>query len=439
MSETLHLPGDKSISHRALLLAALSHGDTRIEGLLVAEDVRATYDAVCALGVSCSPFAPSVTVHGRGPSALRSPVHAVDCGNSGTTARLLAGVIAGAPSLNATLVGDASLSRRPMRRVAEPLRAMGAAVGLSADGTLPLQVRGAALRDTEYHAPVSTAQVKSAVLLAACTAGVSATVHEPAPSRDHTERMLRARGIRVSTHMTSDGCATHMDAGHPIMARDVRVPGDASSAAVLAALAVLMDDVSVRLADVGVNPTRLGWVQLMQRMGARLTVTTQHDGSAIDEEPVGEIHARSSPLRGITIGRVEATQAIDELVLLACVAARAEGITVIEGAGELRVKESDRIHCTVENLRAIGVRAEARADGMIVHGSTDPLHGVVRTAGDHRQAMAFGVLGALPGNAISIDNPGCVRVSFPTFWEAVRRVRAASEGTQPISHRQPSV
>jgi 3-phosphoshikimate 1-carboxyvinyltransferase len=427
---SLHLPGDKSISHRALLLAALCEGETRINGLLVAEDVRATYNALRALGVECSPFAPDVTVRGGGPSALRSPVDVVDCGNSGTTARLLAGMVAGCPSVSVTLTGDASLSRRPMQRVADPLRAMGAELSLSARGTLPMHIRGAALRETSHVLPVASAQVKSALLLAGVASGCAVTVQEPLPSRDHTERMLRALGIPISESRTDAQISTHMGAVGAVQARNVTVPGDSSAAAVFAALAVLSMNGEIVLQAVGLNPTRLGWVRLLQQMGAHVEVC--HSKLAPDGigEPVGAVRARSSRLRGITIGANVIPETIDELVLLACVAACAEGQTVIAGAAELRVKESDRIHLTVRNLRAVGVHAEERADGMVIEGTHASLRGVVHTEDDHRQAMAFGMLGVRHGNAITVDNPDCVRVSYPTYWDDLRRVSASFPAAQ---------
>lgn len=410
---SLDLPGDKSISHRALLLAAVSAGRARIRGILPSADVASTAEVVTALGVAVPPLDPTeMVISGVGLRGLSAPPIDLDCGNSGTTARLLAGLLAGA-GLPARFIGDASLNARPMRRVAEPLRAMGADVTTSAAGGLPMTLGSSALRALTWRSEVPSAQVKSALLLAGLMAGVRVAVDEPVPTRDHTERMLRAAGLDV--HL--EGTEVVLEPAGRIALETIEIPGDFSSAAFLIGLALLGGSPALALRDVGVNPGRTGAIDALRRMGASIRFESERN---YGEEPVATIVAEPSGLRGITIGGAAIPALIDELPLLACVAARAEGETCVSGAGELRVKESDRVRAVVENLRAIGAEAEEFADGFVVRGSDRPLHGTVRTHGDHRIAMAFGILGALPGNAIIIDDPSCVRVSWPTFWDVLR-------------------
>ena len=406
----VRVPGDKSISHRALIVGALSEGTTRVAGLLDSDDVRSTAGALRAMGVEIRADGGDTIVHGVGLRGLRTPAVDLDCGNSGTTTRLLAGVVAAHP-LRARFVGDASLSRRPMRRVAEPLGAMGARFTFEAGGDhLPMVVEGGALRDIAWESRTASAQVKSAVLLAALCAGVRASVREPALSRDHTERVLAWLGVPI----VREGTTVHLEPVDRLAARMLAVPADPSSAAFHLALAALGVGSDVVVEDVCLNPTRVGFAHALRRMGAGVTFERMREDGG---EPVGDVHARADELRGVAITAEEVPSLIDELPLLACLGARAVGETVVSGAEELRVKESDRIAAVVANLRAIGADVEERPDGLLVRGSTRPLRGVVATHGDHRLAMAFGVLGAVPGNAITIDDPACVAVSYPRFWE----------------------
>jgi 3-phosphoshikimate 1-carboxyvinyltransferase len=414
----LRVPGDKSISHRALLLAALGAGRSRVRGILDSADVRSTAAALRALGADVPALTPEIVVDGVGVHGLRSPSDALDCGNSGTTARLFAGVVAASP-IAARFVGDASLSRRPMRRVARPLEAMGARFEFDATDGLPMTVYGGRLRAIEWTNETSSAQVKSALLLAGVIAGVEVSVAEPRRSRDHTERMLAARGISVEV---SGGRVTVRRSG-PLAARDAEVPADPSSAAFFGALAALASSGELTLRDVGVNPTRFGFFQVLREMGANVELKAEKEQGG---EPVADVVVRPGVLRSITVGGERVPSLIDELPLLACIAARARGQTTITGAHELRVKESDRIAAVVANLRAVGGRAEELPDGMVIEGSDAPLAGRIVTHGDHRLAMAFGVLGALPGNRITVDAPHCVAVSFPTFWRELDRVRAGA-------------
>ncbi len=415
----MRVPGDKSISHRALMLAALGRGRSRVRGLLRSADVRSTAAVLRALGVDIPSLdADEVAIDGVGLRGLAPPRVELDCGNSGTTTRLMAGVVAGA-GVTARFVGDASLSARPMRRVAAPLEAMGAMVELPTHGGLPMTVRGAPLRGVTWHAEIASAQVKSAILLAGLVADVPVEVHEPAATRDHSERMLRARGVDVRT----EGLVVTLLPAARLDALDGSVPGDASSAAFLAGLVAIGAGDSLAIEGVGVNPGRAGAFRALVRMGAALRYEDAHEQGG---EPVATIAVErraGSPLRGVEIGADEVPDLIDELPLLACVAARAEGETRVTGAGELRVKESDRITTVVANLRAVGADVEELPDGFVVRGSDRPLRGRVATHGDHRVAMAFGVLGAVRGNAIDIDDPSCAGVSYPTFWDDLERAR----------------
>jgi 3-phosphoshikimate 1-carboxyvinyltransferase len=327
----------------------------------------------------------------------------------------MAGIVAGLP-ISATFVGDASLSRRPMRRVAKPLEAMGARVELPPHGGLPMVVRGGALKDLAWRSEVASAQVKSAILLAGVVGGVRVTVDEPAPTRDHTERMLGARGVNVvrrGTHIElapAQGC---------ISALDTVVPADPSSAAFFAGLAAVADGGSLTLTDVCVNETRTGFLETLRHMGAIVDFARDHMSGG---EWISPVVVRPGTLRGIHIGEDIVPSMIDELPLLACLATRADGETVISGAAELRVKESDRIAAVVANLRAIGGEASELEDGMRIVGSKKPLRGSIRTHSDHRLAMSFGVLGAIPGNEIEIDDRTCVAVSYPDFWSDLTNV-----------------
>ena len=419
---TVTPPGDKSISHRALLLAALAEGPSRIRNILASADVEATARALRALGVDVPPLSPDFVISGRGPGALRSPQAPIACDNSGTTARLLLGVLAALPGVEARLEGDASLSRRPMRRVAAPLTAMGADLtfeGPPGHDGLPLRVRGRVLQPLTFDSPHASAQVKGALLLAGLLAGVDVTVTEPELSRDHTERMLAARGVSVRREART----VHVPGGQHLAALDADIPGDPSSAMFFAALAALAASGELRLERVALNPTRTGGFDLLRRMGASVEVESLREAGG---EPVGTLVVRPGALRAIEIAGADVPRAIDELPMLACLAARAEGTTVIRDAAELRVKESDRIRAVVANLRAIGVAADERSDGMRITGSSRPLAGAVVTHGDHRLAMAFGILGAMPGNAITIDEPSCVAVSYPAFWSVLREVTGST-------------
>ena len=410
----IRVPGDKSLSHRALIFATLATGRSRIRDVLESADVHSTAGVLRVLGVAVPPLGSDIIIDARGARAMRAPMTDLDCGNSGTTTRLMAGVAAGC-AFRSRFVGDASLSRRPMRRVARPLVAMGARVELEAGDGLPMVIEGGALKSIAWSSETASAQIKSAILLAGVVGGVAVEVTEPSRSRDHTERMLRSLGARVEI----DGTRVRIEPAGELAPLDMRVPADPSSAAFLIALAILSHSAPVSVPNVCLNPTRTGFFDVLLSMGAAVTID---EGPEQGGERTGAIHASHSELHGVSVDESQVPSMIDELPLLACAGARARGTTEIRGAAELRVKESDRIATVVSNLRAIGASAEELPDGLVVTGGTAPLRGRVVTHGDHRIAMAFGVLGALPGNEIEIDDPACVAVSYPAFWDDVARV-----------------
>jgi 3-phosphoshikimate 1-carboxyvinyltransferase len=421
----LRVPGDKSITQRALILAALADGESILSGLSAGGDPASTAAALRVLGVPLGPLpgdGSPLRVRGVGLSGLAAPLRAIDLGNSGTGARLLMGALAGT-DLAAVVTGDESLRSRPMARVVDPLTAMGAEVRfLEAEGRLPLQVDGRhPLAPLHWTSPVASAQVKSALLLAGVTGSASVVVDEPTRSRDHTERILSMAGVSLVEQASGGGWRVELrDPPDRLEPLEFRVPGDPSSAAFLAALAALggAGD-GVEVTGVGLNPTRTAFLEAMRRMGARVEAELDPPGMA-GGEPSGTLSARPGALAAVVLEPSDVPGLIDELPLLAAMAARAEGETRITGAGELRLKESDRIRVMVANLRAVGADAEELADGMVVRGSDRPLSGRVHTHGDHRIAMAFGVLGALPGNRITVDDPDAADVSFPGFWDILR-------------------
>jgi 3-phosphoshikimate 1-carboxyvinyltransferase len=412
---TIRVPGDKSITHRVLLLSVLCPGLSHIGGALTSLDARSTARVLRQLGGEISPLRGRYVVQVRGRRRLRRPASVLNCGNSGTTTRLLLGLLAGHP-FPATLTGDASLRSRPMRRVTGPLSRMGARfVEIAGDG-LPLTVRGGALRPLRYEMPVSSAQIKSSLLLAGMAGGVEVEVLEPhGRSRDHTERLLRAFGYEVTER---DGWIRFRPTGR-LEPFEVEVPGDPSSAAFLVGAAILAEAGELEVASVCVNPTRTGFLSVLHRMGGEVTVVNSpsHLG-----EPVGDLRVRPSELRATEVLAVEIPALIDEIPLLAVLASRARGTTMFRQVGELRVKESDRLGLIAENLRAVGAEAEVQGDDLLVRGGSATPRGLVRTAGDHRLAMAFTVLGTIPGARVRVDDMACAAVSFPGFPEALRAI-----------------
>lgn len=409
----VRVPGDKSISHRAVMLGALADGDTVVTGFLEGEDTLATLAAFRAMGVRAEgPEAGRLLIHGVGREGLRAPSAALDLGNSGTSMRLLCGLLAG-QAFDVALIGDASLSRRPMRRVTEPLRAMGAQVHGSENGTPPLHIQGGArLAGIDYQMPVASAQVKSCLLLAGLYARGRTCVTEPAPSRDHTERMLMGFGYAVE-RMGSRVC---LEGGGRLVATPIEVPADISSAAFFMVGASIADESDITLEHVGVNPTRTGIIDILDLMGADLKLANRRQ---VGGEPVADIRVRSAALRGIRIPEELVPLAIDEFPAIFVAAACAEGETVLTGARELRVKESDRIQVMADALSALGVHARPTPDGMIIRGSR-LRGGRVDSHGDHRVAMACAMSALRAEGRVVIDDCAPVNTSFPGFGELAR-------------------
>ena len=401
---TVNVPGDKSISHRALILGVLARGENRVRGWLAAGDTLATLGAVRALGMDVRQDGPDLTFTG---GTLRPPGQPIDCANAGTAMRLLAGLLVG-QSFKSVLDGSDQLRRRPMRRITEPLRAMGAAI-TDVDGHAPLTIQPAALSGRHYEMPVASAQVKSALLLAGLQADGTTTVLEPHPSRDHTERMLAAMGAPVAV----DGRAVHVcrldDALAPL---DITIPGDLSSAAFLAVAAALSPGSEVRITGVGLNPTRTGLLDVLCQMGADITIEDQAEQGG---EPTGTLCIRGGELQAVHIAGDVVVRAIDELPVLAVAATQAHGETVIADASELRVKEVDRIALLVQELRRLGAKVEEMPDGMVISGPVQLRGAEVTSHGDHRLGMALAVAGLMARGETRISDATCIGDSFPGF------------------------
>ena len=419
---TVRPPGDKSISHRALMLAALAHGTSELEGLLTGADVKSTARVLRHLGAEISSIrdGANVTIHA---SRITHPASRLNCGNSGTTARLMLGILAG-QRFAATLTGDASLRRRPMRRVTEPLRAMGAEITERRGDSLPLTIRGGRLHALTYTTPVASAQIKSALLLAGLTGNVGVAIREPYRSRDHTERLFVHLGLSLHER---DGAITYDPPERRAIVPSFRlsVPGDASSAAFLVGAAALAQDGELVIENVGVNPTRTGFLVVLARMGARVERVNLRDAGG---EPVADLVARPAALRGTEVAAAEVPTLVDEVPILAVLASRAEGETVFREVGELRVKESNRLELIAANLRALGVEAEARGNDLYVCGTARPPRGRVDTARDHRLAMAFAVLGTVPGAGVRLSERASVAISYPRFFDDLRSIRETGKG-----------
>ncbi|MBS0366782.1 MAG: 3-phosphoshikimate 1-carboxyvinyltransferase [Proteobacteria bacterium] len=414
---TLTVPGDKSISHRALMLGAIAEGDTHISGFLDGEDCLATARALAALGVTVERPAPTeVRVRGVGPEGLTAAAAALDMGNAGTAMRLMMGLLA-PQRFDSILVGDESLMRRPMLRVAEPLGLMGARIQTT-DGRPPVRIAAAAgLRAIRYELPVASAQVKSALLLAGLAAAGRMHIVEPAPARDHTERMLRAFGVEL----LQDGRTIAMEGGQVLRGTPVRVPADFSSAAFFLVAGCMAADAPLVLSGIGVNPTRTGLLTLLQRMGADIRIQAR-GGEGAQGEPAADIEVRRSELRGITVPESLVPLAIDELPVFFIAAACARGETLVRGAQELRVKESDRLAAMAAGLAALGVEHQLLPDGMWIRGADTFGGGRIDSCGDHRVAMAFAVAALRARAPLAIDDVANVATSFPGFVDSARAV-----------------
>jgi 3-phosphoshikimate 1-carboxyvinyltransferase len=408
LTGTLRVPGDKSISHRSIMLGSLANGTTKISGFLEGDDSLATLAAFRAMGVNIEgPSNGKVTVHGVGLHGLKAPAQPLDLGNSGTSIRLLAGLMAG-QAFDVTMTGDASLSKRPMRRVTEPLASMGAKIDTTEQGTAPLRVHGSTpLKGIDYEMPVASAQVKSCVLLAGLYADGKTCVTEPAPTRDHTERMLQGFGYPVEV----SGSTVCLEGGGTLCATNIEVPADISSAAFFLVAASIAEGSQLTLEHVGMNPTRIGVINILRAMGANISVSNERE---VGGEPVADLTATSAPLKGIHFPEDQVPLAIDEFPVLFIAAACAEGETVLTGAEELRVKESDRIQVMADGLQALGIDARPTPDGMIIQGGQMG-GGEIQSHGDHRIAMAFAIASLRASAPITIHDCANVNTSFPNF------------------------
>jgi len=409
------LPGDKSISHRAIMIGSIAHGKTFVKNFLAGEDCLRTIEAFRVMGIDIEEAKGKVSIHGRGLGGLLKPKSPIYLGNSGTTMRLILGILAGQP-FRCELKGDESLSQRPMRRVTHPLRLMGAKIDGRDDANFaPLVIEGGGLRPIDYKTPISSAQVKSAILLAGLYAHGQTKVTEPAKSRDHTERMLKSFGADLSVlnnTITVNGPAR-------LTGRVVEVPGDISSGAFFMVAAALLKGSKITIGSIGLNPTRTGIIEILKRMGAKLEVIARATEGL---EPIGDVKVEGGDLVGAKIGGAIIPRVIDELPIIMVAASLARGPTIIEGAKELRVKEADRIGSMAYNLKALGVRVLERKDGIVIHGQKSLKGGNLKSFGDHRTAMSMVIAGALSEKKCVVTDTDCIDTSFPGFMDTLKQL-----------------
>lgn len=411
----LQVPGDKSISHRAVMLGSIAEGKTSVTGFLNGEDCLRTIEIFRQLGVTIETEGTTVAIDSPGILNWQTPSEQLYAGNSGTTARLMLGILASA-SVEATMSGDASLSSRPMDRVTNPLREMGASIqGKADEDLLPLTIKGRSLTGIHYKSPVASAQVKSAILFAGLQADGETSVYEDTVSRDHTEQMLGYFGANVQT----DETVASIQKGEPLKGKAVHVPGDISSAAFFMVAAALVPGSSLTLTNVGLNPTRTGIIDVLEAMGVGITVT---DRTSENGEPVGTIQITHQPMTGVEISGDLIPRLIDELPIIALLATQAKGKTVIKDAAELRVKETDRIAAVTNELTKIGAKIEATPDGMIIHGLTPLKGGTMDSYGDHRLGMMAGIASLITSGPVSIEDAACIDISYPSFFEDLEAV-----------------
>lgn len=409
LNGTIQVPGDKSISHRAIMFGSIAKGTTTVEGFLLGDDCLSTISCFRKLGVEINLSGDKVSIVSGGEALWQEPSEVLDTGNSGTTTRLMLGLLAGT-GFHSVMAGDASIAKRPMKRIINPLRLMGADIRGRQDGQFtPLAVQGTSLRAIDYTLPVASAQVKSAILLAALKAEGTTVIHEPVPTRDHTEIMLEHFGATIKRH---DGII-ELEGGQQLTAAHVHVPGDISSAAFMIGAALITEGSEVKLTNVGCNPTRTGILDVVQAMGADVGIETREETG----EMPSDIVIRSSRLKATEISGSLIPRLIDEIPLIALIATQAEGTTVIKDAEELRVKETDRIAAVVAELSKMGADIAATEDGMIINGPT-PLNGAdMESYGDHRLGMMAAVAALIASGPVTIDDPECISVSFPNFVE----------------------
>ncbi|MDD5094578.1 MAG: 3-phosphoshikimate 1-carboxyvinyltransferase [Dehalococcoidia bacterium] len=409
-------PGDKSVSHRALMLNSIAAGKAQVSNFLPSADCLSTLACLQAIGVKIQHQESNVTIWGAGKEGFTPPQGTLDAGNSGTTIRILTGLLAAQPFVS-TITGDASLRSRPMGRVIQPLTLMGADIrGQENNTKAPLTIMGGRLHGIRYKLPIASAQVKSAILLAALFADGNTTIEEPAPSRDHTERMLRAMGVDLKCEGPLISLSPPY---HPLSPMDIRVPGDISAAAFWLVAGAIHPHSQIRIKGAGINPTRSGVIEVLQSMGAKLRIENEHlDGN----EPVADLTIESSSLKGITIEGAMIPRVIDEIPAIAVAAAVANGTTVIRDAAELRVKESDRIKTTVSELSRLGAQIEELQDGMIIHGVPRLKGAMCASHSDHRLAMALGIAGLIAEGETIIADAEAVNISYPNFWKDLSRI-----------------
>lgn len=409
------LPGDKSISHRAVMIGSIAEGQTRVKNLLDCDDCNYTIRAFRDMGITIKKEGKHTIISGKGLRELKKPKSAIDVGNSGTSMRILAGILAG-QKFDSTMEGDTSLSNRPMMRVVEPLLQMGAGITTATGGFPPLSISGGAVKPINYRMPIPSAQVKSAILFAGLYADGTTIIEEAFKSRDHTERMLKYYGADIKV----DGLKISLKGGPELKGRSFEVPGDVSSASFFMAGAVLLQDSKIRIDGVGINPTRAGILEVMSRMGAKINVLNKRGMF----EPVGDVEVEASRTKGIVIEESDIPGIIDELPIIFVLASLSKGKTVIKGAEELRVKETDRINSMKENLERMGARIEVNKDEITIEG-VESLKGSanLRSFGDHRTCMAMAIAALTAKGASVIDDAGCITKSFPEFFDVLEKLK----------------
>lgn len=411
----ISLPGDKSISHRAIMLGSIAQGKTRVKGFSDCADCRNTLNAFLKLGIEIEDHSQGeLTIHGQGLKGLTSAKEIIDVGNSGTTMRLLSGILAG-QDFSSTITGDEYLQRRPMKRIILPLREMGAKISSLDDNHPPITIVGQKLHAIDYHSPVASAQVKSCVLLAGLYAKGRTSLTESSPSRDHTERMLKY----LSGPIEIEGTTIFIEGVSELEARAITIPGDISSAAFFIITCLLLKNSEIRIKGVGINPTRTGVIGILKKMGADIVIENVHE---LCGEPVADLIVKSSNLRGTNIGGALIPRIIDEIPVLAVAATQAEGVTEISNAQELRVKESDRIGNVVSELSKMGASIKEKEDGMVISGGKKLAGSSVNSFGDHRMAMALTIGGLIADGETTINDVACIDTSFPHFMDALNRM-----------------
>lgn len=416
LNGVIKVPGDKSISHRAVMLGSIAHGKTTVKGLLTGDDCLNTIDCFRKLGVDIHQEDDYVEIDGKGLEGLEEPTEILDVGNSGTTIRLLLGILANLP-FHTNVIGDESIAKRPMDRVTIPLKEMGAKIDGRSNGTYtPLSIRGGGLSGIDYISPVASAQVKSAVLLAGINAEGTTSVTEPESSRDHTERMLKVFGC----HVNEDGLTKSIKGNQKLKGANIEVPGDISSAAFFLVAGAILPNSKITIKNVGINPTRTGIIDILQSMGATLTIDNVNENAG---EPYADIMVTTSSLRGVEISGDIIPRLIDEIPIIALAATQAEGVTVIKDAAELKVKETNRIDAVVNQLKKMGANIEATDDGMKIYGKSQLQGANVSSLGDHRIGMMLAIASCLANGDTNIENKEAISISYPGFFVATKCVK----------------